>query len=83
MSENATLKYIHKDHLGGTSAASDNLGALVNTIRYTPYGETRAGDVSTDKKFTGQRLNATGLYYYNACYYDPTIGRFINPMQLH
>ncbi len=33
----------------------------------------------TDKKFTGQRLDSTGLYYYNARYYDPTIGRFISP----
>jgi RHS repeat-associated protein len=28
--------------------------------------------------FTGQRLDGTGLYYYNARYYDPTIGRFIS-----
>jgi RHS repeat-associated protein len=26
----------------------------------------------------GQRLDATGLYYYNARYYDATIGRFIS-----
>ena len=32
-----------------------------------------------DRLFTGQRLDDTGLYYYNARYYDPTIGRFINP----
>jgi RHS repeat-associated protein len=32
----------------------------------------------TNKLFTGQRLDTTGLYYYNARYYDPTIGRFIS-----
>jgi RHS repeat-associated protein len=32
--------------------------------------------VPTDKKFTGQRLDGTGLYYYEARYYDPTIGMF-------
>jgi len=32
--------------------------------------------VPTDKKFTGRRLDATGLYYYGARYYDATIGRF-------
>ena len=33
----------------------------------------------TAKLFTGQRLDATGLYYYGARYYDATIGRFISP----
>ena len=37
------------------------------------------GDLGTDKLFTGQRLDDTGLYYYGARYYDPTIGRFISP----
>jgi len=32
----------------------------------------------TDKGFTGQRLDATGLMFYNARYYDSAIGRFIS-----
>ena len=36
------------------------------------------GTIATDKKFTGQRLDGTGLYYYNARYYDTSIGRFIS-----
>ncbi|HEX9976258.1 MAG TPA: RHS repeat-associated core domain-containing protein [Dehalococcoidales bacterium] len=32
----------------------------------------------TDKLFTGQRLDGTGLYYYGARYYDASIGRFIS-----
>jgi RHS repeat-associated protein len=46
---------------------------------YLPFGETRSGSLPTDKLFTGQRLAGTGLYYYNARYYDATIGRFISP----
>jgi len=34
--------------------------------------------VPTDKKFTGQRLDNSGLYYYGARYYDAGIGRFIS-----
>lgn len=57
---------------------SDSDGALISSIKYTPYGKTKAGDVPTYKKFTGQRLDSTGLYFYNARYYDSTIGRFIS-----
>jgi RHS repeat-associated protein len=47
---------------------------------YRPYGEClqSQGILGTDKRFTGQRLDNTGLYYYGARYYDPTIGRFIS-----
>jgi RHS repeat-associated protein len=59
---------------------TSNTGSQVGTtIKYLPFGGTRAGSVPTDKLFTGQRLDATGLYFYNARYYDATIGRFISP----
>ncbi|MBN1190797.1 MAG: RHS repeat-associated core domain-containing protein, partial [Dehalococcoidales bacterium] len=56
-------------------------GISTSTIKYFSFGETRSttGALPTDKKFTGQRLDNTGLYYYNARYYDATIGRFISP----
>jgi RHS repeat-associated protein len=45
-------------------------------MKYLPYGRTLSGNVPTDKKFTGQRLDGTGLYFYNARYYDPQTGIF-------
>ncbi len=30
-------------------------------------------------RYTGQRQAATGLYFYTARWYDPAIGRFIQP----
>jgi len=49
-------------------------------MKYLPFGVCRfsQGTIGTDKLFTGQRLDANGLYYYNARYYDATIGRFIS-----
>tara|TARA_R100001039_G_C1837898_1_gene99716 strand:- start:773 stop:1789 length:1017 start_codon:yes stop_codon:yes gene_type:complete len=38
----------------------------------------------THHRFTGKYLDdATGLYYYGARYYDPTLGRFISPDPLY
>jgi RHS repeat-associated protein len=75
-----TLSYILQDHLGSTSGTSDSSGSLASTISYFSFGSTRSstGTMPTDKKFTGQILDTTGLYYYGARYYDPGIGRFIS-----
>jgi RHS repeat-associated protein len=73
------LRYIHQDSLSSTSVMTTSTGDLDSSIKYLPFGATRSGSVSTDKKFTGKRLDGTGLYFYEARYYDPTIGRFTSP----
>lgn len=80
MREGTDLKYKHDDHLTSTSVMTDDSGDSLGAIKYLPFGECRnsTGEIGTDKLFTGQRLDDTGLYYYNARYYDPTIGRFIS-----
>jgi RHS repeat-associated protein len=50
---------------------------------YAVYHRTKlmcppSGTLNTDEKFTGQRLDQDGLYYYGARYYDASIGRFIS-----
>ena len=78
--QGTTLNYILQDHLGSTSATANSSGTQIAALAYYPWGGTRtsSGDLSTDKKFTSQRLDSTGLYYYGARYYDPAIGRFIS-----
>ncbi|MCB9148593.1 MAG: RHS repeat-associated core domain-containing protein [Caldilineaceae bacterium] len=35
--------------------------------------------MATDRQFTGQKVDVTGLHYYNARYYDDHIGQFVSP----
>ena len=53
---------------------------MLTINNYFPFGLCRIsqGNLGIDRQFTGQILDSTGLYYYNARYYDPTIGRFIS-----
>jgi RHS repeat-associated protein len=81
-----SLYYVHQDLLGSTVAVSDAAGGEVGRVQYDPYGEVLTSTLPadlTDWLFTGQRLDSSsGLYYYNARYYDPHLGRFIQPDSL-
>jgi RHS repeat-associated protein len=57
-------------------------GSPAGVTRYLPYGAIRweSGLWSTDRRFTGQRWEASlGLYDYRARFYDPALGRFLQP----
>jgi RHS repeat-associated protein len=77
-----TLTWLHADHLGSTSLATDGGGGEVARQLYYPFGGTRWASVAplpTDFGFTGQRNQSTiGLYDYHARFYDPLVGRFVS-----
>ncbi len=76
----ASVTYVHQDHLTGTSLTTNDSGTEIGAIKYTPFGAARSfSGTLPAQKFTGQRLDDVGLYYYGARYYDPEIGRFISP----
>jgi len=60
--------------------ADGTVVAEIVTLSAVCFGGSRnsTGTLPTDKLFTGQRLDSTGLYYYGARYYDPAMGRFIS-----
>ncbi|MFA6250291.1 MAG: RHS repeat-associated core domain-containing protein [Candidatus Shapirobacteria bacterium] len=76
------LYFILSDHLTSTKAVVDDTGAKVSSSAdYYPYGEERTSVTSnfpTNRLYTGQIKDNTGLYYYNARYYDPHLGVFIS-----
>jgi RHS repeat-associated protein len=75
--------YLLSDHLGGTNVTARGTdGVELGRVLYRPWGETRvsSGSTPTTWRFTGQREDATiGLYYFNARYLDPQLGRFTQP----
>jgi len=80
--ENATLQYIHTDHLTGSNVATNNSGSLVQLLDYYPYGSMRIDQTTT---FDEQRKNfghefdrPTSLTYANARYYKQSVGRFLS-----
>ena len=82
MRNNNTLSYLLGDHLGSTAITANSNGTLYTEQRYYPWGDTRYNSPATTPttyQFTGQRKDATGLYFYNARYYDPYLNRFISP----
>ncbi|MCB0044616.1 MAG: RHS repeat-associated core domain-containing protein, partial [Caldilineaceae bacterium] len=80
MREGSTLRYLHWNHLGSTVMETSAAGSVLTDQKYYPFGAQRdAGPVVTDHRFTGQKQDESGLYYYNARYYDPEIGHFISP----
>ena len=75
----STLTYLHGDPLGSISVATATGGAVVSQQEFDPWGKLRSGDIpETNRDYTGQLRDGTGLLYYNARYYDPGIGRFIS-----
>jgi len=70
--------WIYGDHLGSTSVTADRDGNELSRRKYTAWGVTRSGTgaQATDYGYTGQ-MQVDDIYYYNARWYDPAIGRFM------
>jgi RHS repeat-associated protein len=71
--------YYHFDGLGSVVALSDTGGSVVEKYSYDVFGEpNRISTLGNRYMFTGREHDSeTGLYYYRARYYKPSIGRFL------
>jgi RHS repeat-associated protein len=81
---NPIFYYHVGDHLGSSNLVTDRNGALVQHREYWAFGQQRVRSESAQdyvfNRYTGQVFDdETGLYYYGARYYDPELGRFIQP----
>ena len=71
--------YHHTDHLGTTVCITDSTGKVVWNCEEGAFGNILSKkDSSFTPNFTGKFLDEnTGLYYFNARWYDADMGRFI------
>lgn len=81
--EEATIYYIHTDHLNGSNVITNSSQTIDELTDYYPFGSLRIdqqnGTHNEELKFTGHIYDAeTSLIYANARYYDTQLGRWIS-----
>ncbi|MCW5631785.1 MAG: Ig-like domain-containing protein [Rubrivivax sp.] len=74
---------------GDLSFLADAVGSVVSETRedggvavirgYSPYGAAVSdGATDNESRYVAREFDSTGLYYYRARYYDPTLLRFLS-----
>ena len=78
MKNNGVVSYLYGDQLGSVSAVAKADGSLLSKSWYHPWGTTRYSQNTspTDYAYTGQ-IQEGDIYFYNARWYDPQLGRFM------
>jgi len=68
------------DAWGNSIALADSSGAIQTQYTFDPFGSTTPSGTSNTNSFayTGRELDATGIYFYRARYYNPQLHRFIS-----
>ena len=74
--------FYHADGLGSITEITDSVGAVKQRYIYSSFGKIESQldpNFIQPYTFTGREFDLeTGLYFYRARYYDPSIGRFLN-----
>jgi len=75
--------YYTSDQIGSTRIVTDDAGHIVYAAAHDPYGgvqQTWVNVFNPELKFSGKEQDTeSGLYYFGARYYDPTLYRFLSP----
>ena len=78
-----SVQWLLGDHQGSVRDVVDENGQALDQIVYDAFGNFLSRDnpeLALPYGFTGREFDeATGLYFYRARYYDPSLMRFISP----
>jgi len=77
----SAVYYHHADHLGTTELVTDEGGQVVWNGSYEAFGSLSRsnGSIAFTPSYTGKQVDEdTGLYYFNARWYDAELGRFVS-----
>jgi RHS repeat-associated protein len=70
--------YYSYDGLGSVAGTTDASAAVLQTCAYDAFGNLlTAPDPANNRQFLTKEEDPSGLIYFGARYYDPSIGRFI------
>jgi RHS repeat-associated protein len=81
ISSGGTPTYLLADQLGSTRALTNSSGSVTATFSFDPWGNLTGstGSATTPFMYAGTYLDsATGLYYMQARWYDPSTGEFLS-----
>jgi len=90
MDDGTNQYYYHFDGLGSVKEITSSSGSIIEKYLYDVYGKFIIKDgfdnilpesiIGNPYAFTARRYDPeTGIYYYRARYYSPSLGRFLSP----
>lgn len=74
------LNYYYKDHRQNKVVKTEADGSIISTANkfgYSSWGELDNPGATEESWFTSKKQDDSGLYYFNARYYDSNMGRFL------
>jgi RHS repeat-associated protein len=84
-----SILYLHDDHLGSIETVTDSQGALVDRLKFSPFGARHnGGDLASPttlplgnvrRGFAGHEHDESGFINMKGRMYDPQLGRFLSP----
>jgi RHS repeat-associated protein len=76
-----TISYYQADGVGSITSLTTPSATAGGSYSYDTFGNLSAstGSLTNPFRYTGREFDSeTGVYYYRARYYDPSVGRFLS-----